>query len=239
MKHEMRDGMRIAVCDDEKEIVDSLCHILEKLGYVVDGFQSPKQFEKQEYDLYFLDIDMKEHNGIEVGYQLRKRDSNCIIIYLTNFEDYRAQAFGIHAFDYLTKPVDPLTIKRVMNDVGKVVKKEEPMLLWKTKDGLLQMKPNDIYYFEFYNRNVILHAKNGNYVLSQNMHLIAETMKPYYFVLPHKSFCINLYHVRLLKGYDITMVNDDIIPLSQKRSSDIRKELNSYLCTRISGNLYG
>lgn len=231
-------GMRIAVCDDEKKIVETLCQSLVQLGYAVDGYTNPMLLDGKEYDLYFLDIDMKEQNGIELGYHLRQKDPCCIIIYLTNFEDYRAQAFGVHAFDYLTKPVDVMAIKRVMEDAEKVVKKQEPLLSWKTKDGLLQMKPTDIYYFEFYNRNVILHAKDGNFALSQNMHTIAAMMKPYYFVLPHKSFCINLYHVRLLKGYNITMVNGDTIPLSQKRSSDIRKELNTFLCIKISGTLY-
>lgn len=226
--------LRIAVCDDEEAVVKQVKEILEELGYEVDGYHDPRDLKGTVYPVYFLDIGMKEMNGIEAGEMIRKQSRESSLIYLTNFDDYRAQAFGVHAFDYLKKPVQKSEIQKVMADIASIQQRIEARLSFKTKDGILQIQPMDIYYFEFLDRNVMLHTKDHTYQLAQNLHTIKDMMKPYQFSMPHKSFCINLHHIRLLKGYDITMINGDVIPLSQKRSVEFRKELNDFLCLSLS-----
>lgn len=227
--------MHIAVCDDEPHIVTEMKEILTALHYEVDGYDNPLQLLEKHYPVYFLDIGMDTMSGLEIGSYLRKENPTSILIYVTNFDDYRPQAFGLHAFDYLKKPIQKEDIIRVMKDVEVLLQRYEPALSFHTLDGVLQIKPNDILYFEFNNRYVQLHAKDVTYRLLTNLHTMASMMKSYPFAMPHKSFCINLAHVRLLKGYDITMTNGAIIPLSQKRSVNFRKELNDYLCQRITG----
>lgn len=227
--------MRIALCDDEQEVVKELYDILQPMGYEIACYEDPAQVITQEYDMYILDIGMEKMNGIEAGHVLRKKYPGCCIIYLTNFDDYRSQAFGVHAFDYLKKPVDPSAIVKVIQDVERYQKRVVPLCAFHTKEGILQLPVNEILYFEFYGRNVILHTIKDQYVMSQSLQKIYEHMKGYRFVMPHKSFCINLKHVKLVKGYDITMVNGDAIPLSQKRSSEFRKELNDFLYDQIRG----
>lgn len=230
--------MKIAICDDEEDILNEMGRMVSSFGYKVDCFTSPKALLDKEYAMYFLDIGIEEMNGIETGKQLRKKYPQACIIYVTNFDDYRAQAFGVHAFDYLKKPIKREDVKRVFDDARDYLKKnEQPSLSFKTKEGMLQIKAKDILYFEFYGRNVLLHSFDTCYKLVQSMHIIAQEMKVYNFEMSHKSFCINLEHVKLVKGYDITMINGITLPLSQKRSNVFRKELNHYLCKRVAGNI--
>ncbi len=58
-------------------------------------------------------------------------------------------------------------------------------------------------------------------------------METYGFAMPHKSFCVNLYQVKNIKGYDIFMMNGDTIPLSQKKSVEFRKKLHDFLVTIV------
>ena len=225
--------MKIALCDDEFAILEELSTLLKDMGHEVDCFHDPRQLLDKKYPLYFLDIGMEEMDGIETGNQLRKLYPSCCIVYLTNFDDYRAQAFGVHAFDYLKKPIQKTDIERVLQDVKKKVTQVEVLCSFHTKDGVLQLPVDDILYFEFLERNVILHTLKHEYIMSKSLHEIADAMKEYDFAMPHKSFCINLKHVKLLKGYDITMINGDLIPLSQKRSTGFRNELNDYLYRQI------
>lgn len=225
--------MKIALCDDEFAILEELSALLKDMGHEVDCFHDPRQLLDKKYPLYFLDIGMEEMNGIETGNRLRQTFPNCCIVYLTNFDDYRAQAFGVHAFDYLKKPIQKADIERVLQDVKRMATQEEVLCSFHTKDGVLQLPVDDILYFEFLGRNVILHTLKHEYIMNKSLHEIVEEMKVYDFVMPHKSFCINLKHVKLLKGYDITMINGDLIPLSQKRSTGFRNELNDYLYRQI------
>ena len=49
------------------------------------------------------------------------------------------------------------------------------------------------------------------------------------FAVPHKSFVVNLYAVRQIKGYEISLTNGQQIPLSQKKSAGFRRAMNEYL----------
>ena len=58
-------------------------------------------------------------------------------------------------------------------------------------------------------------------------------MEKYGFCMPHKSFVVNLYQVKSLKGYDITMMDGSVVPLSQKKSVEFREKLSSFLARQI------
>lgn len=89
--------LKIAVCDDEKNIVEKIkCDIFsypEKCE--IDGFYSGEELllSQKNYDIIFLDIDMKGMNGIEVAKRLREEDKNVKIIYVTSYTDYVNYAF--------------------------------------------------------------------------------------------------------------------------------------------------
>lgn len=225
--------MKVALCDDEVEVLQDVETIVKELGHEVDCYQDGNILLEKEYPIYILDIGMKQMDGITLGMNLRKKYPTCCIVYVTNFDDYRAQAFGVHAFDYLKKPVKKEDLRRVFDDVKKVLAKEQSKCSFHTKEGTLCLHVDDILYFEYAGRNVLLHTKTKTYVMKETMHTIADQMKPYHFIMPHKSFCIHLKNVKLVKGYDITMVNGDILPLSQKRSAVFRNALNDFLFQQL------
>ena len=68
-------------------------------------------------DAVFLDIDMQGMNGIETGKAIRSVDTDVKIVYLTAYRDYVAGAFGVHAFQYLLKPVNRQEIINVLEEI--------------------------------------------------------------------------------------------------------------------------
>ena len=51
--------------------------------------------------------------------------------------------------------------------------------------------------------------------------------------MPHKSFVVNLDQVRGIRGYDITLMDGSIVPLSQKKGKSFREELGLFLAGRM------
>ena len=102
--------MNIAVCDDDKNIRELI------------GSKVKKQYEKanivyftsgeevllwnETIDIIFLDIQMPGRNGMEIARQLRKKDENIIIIFVTAIEEYVYQAFDVAALHYIVKPIN-------------------------------------------------------------------------------------------------------------------------------------
>ena len=67
----------------------------------------PNVYEPGHSDLVFLDICMGDVNGIELARHLRAVDEKVLIVFLTTSSEYAFDAFPIHPFDYLMKPIDP------------------------------------------------------------------------------------------------------------------------------------
>ena len=49
----------------------------------------------------------------------------------------------------------------------------------------------------------------------------------------HKSFVVNLLHVKNVRNLDIFMDNGDQVPLSQKKQKEWKQELTNYLSGRL------
>lgn len=227
--------LNAAVCDDSAEVRINLEKCLKGHQAIdqVDVFESGEQLlaVRKHYDILFLDIDMKGINGIETGRRIRKWDKQAYIVYVTHLLDYQKYAMGVHAFGYLEKPVKYEAINSIINEVLEYRKDSENSLIleFKTEDGIKRLDVRNIYYFEYCERSVIMYTQNGNFRLRQKISELVACMKQYSFSQPHKSFCVNLFHVQSIKGYDIRLTGNAVVPLSQKKSAAFREELNVYL----------
>lgn len=236
--------INIAVCDDEPAI-------LEMMKQYLNGFSQKYELEFQittltdgdcffecaeQFDIIFLDIGIDNKNGIEIGSRIRETDKKVKIIYVTAFRDYMKDAFGIHAFDYLVKPVTEKKIYSVLLEVFSYDNlNEDRIVSFRTKTGVVSIKAEDILYFEYCNRNVLLYD-DKNHVLElpgEKISAIAERMKPYHFEVSHKSFVVNLYQIESIKNYTIFMKYGKVVPLSQMYSKRFRKKMHDYLNSRI------
>ena len=102
--------MRIAICDDEKNIRELIGNKVLKQYPEADivFFQSGEELllSDNHIDILFLDIQMSGRNGMETARELRKKDKNVILIFVTAVEEYVFQAFDVGAFNYIVKPID-------------------------------------------------------------------------------------------------------------------------------------
>ena len=235
-----KQKMKIAICDDEKKASEALLEILEECPEPIektDVYFSGEELLRstEQYDLLFLDIDMPGMDGIMTAKEIRKTDKQVEIIYITNYGGYAGYAFGVHAFGYLLKPVKEKEIKRQLKEALEYMQKEnqKPVVDLLTKEGRIRIPAEEIYYFEYTFRMLEVHTKEGVYYQQAKISECLEKMRPYGFAMPHKSFVVNLDQVRGIKGYEITMMDGSVLPLSQKKGKAFREELNLFLAGRL------
>ena len=82
-------------------------------------------------------------------------------------------------------------------------------------------------------------TSDKTYIIRGKISVINDEMKKFGFEMPHKSFVVNLYNVKSTKGYDIYMMDESIIPLSQKKSTEFRRALNIYLSNHVEKRIRG
>lgn len=230
---------RVAVCDDDQDVREEVSRLIRewKPEIQVECFESGESFAKTyaSYHAVFLDIDMKGMNGIETGKWIRKRDRETKIVYLTAYQDYVAGAFGVHAFQYLLKPVKKEDIRKVLEDIFSYmhVPEKRPVLDFQTVNGLLCVPAEEIYYFEYISRRVEIVTADGVYAMAEKIGRVAKRMKSYGFSMPHQSFVVNMLHVRNILTGRILLDNGMEIPLAQKRQKEWKQELITYLSEKM------
>ena len=101
--------IKIALVDDDKNILVSLKMILESEGYTIhtypDGIAALKGIKNNSVDIILLDIKMPRMNGMELFRKLREFN-NVPVIFLTSKDDELDEIFGFKmgADDYIRKP---------------------------------------------------------------------------------------------------------------------------------------
>lgn len=232
---------RVAVCDDDKCVTEELSSIIKgwKREIQVECFESGESLIENYYPYHaiFLDIDMNGMNGIETGRKIRERDKETKIVYLTAYRDYVSGAFGVHAFQYLLKPVKKAEICKVLEEIFSYlrVSEKKEVLDFQTVKGLLCLPVDEIYYFEYQSRKVEIVTSTGVYTMAEKIGNVAKRMERYGFSMPHQSFVVNMLHVRNVRTGRILLDNGMEIPLAQKKQKVWKQELMVYLSKRMEG----
>lgn len=104
---------RLLIADDEqiermvlhKTIAGQMSDLCE-IFVAENGREALAVYEEKQIQIAILDIEMPGINGIEAAEQIRAKDPDCCIIFLTAYDDfnYAKKAITIRALDYLLKP---------------------------------------------------------------------------------------------------------------------------------------
>jgi len=244
--------INIAICDDELYVTEQMQSIIIKYqnerseDIQCDIFHNGEclLMADKEYEIIFLDIYMSGMNGIETAKVIRTKDKTVEIIYLTSYIGLTKEALSVHAFEYLEKPIKKEEIFFQLDEViarllNKKVKEEHryqimEFIAGKTKIRLIL---DDIYYFERADRKIYVVTKEGTFNLYETIESIEKRLHQYEFVRSHQSFVVNINNIKDYVKDEIVMINNDTIPLAQKRASEFKKIMRVFLKKKLENKL--
>ena len=139
--------LRIAVCDDDSEITESIIRFLLPLEsklmdmYRIDEYNDGIELcydleHGKKYDLIFLDIMMPGKSGVEVGKLIREvlNDNVTQIVYVSSENSYAMELFQMRPMDFLIKPVTQEKMERIMRIAEKLSTAPEICILLRNRD---------------------------------------------------------------------------------------------------------
>lgn len=109
---ERGDRLRILVVEDNATLANGLAAVLKGSGYAVDmvgdGASAIAVLATERFDLVILDLNLPEHDGLEVLRVMRARqhDASVLILSARGAADERVKGLNLGADDYMTKPFD-------------------------------------------------------------------------------------------------------------------------------------
>lgn len=231
--------MRFTVCDDEEKFRVQARDMIDKLAgsldVIVDVYEDGRAlldaFDKNPYDVLFLDIEMPAMDGITLARKLRERSDNIYIVFLTGHVEYALEGYEVNALRYLTKPVQEDKLREVIRFVmDKNTSKRQVMIKEDGEEMLLNVA--DIIYLEAQNQYVMIYTTEGEHLIRYNISDFEEKLKNDGFFRCHRGYLISLAKVKKLVKSDVLMEGPDgdrSIPVSRSNVKPLKEALYSYV----------
>ena len=231
--------MRILICDDDELIVEQLQKYLKyffkqehlKCPDIAVFYNGESLLEdKGEKDILFLDVEMAGMNGIYVGNELKKANSNIIIFIVTSFMEYLDEAMRFHVFRYLSKPLDKQRFFRNMHYAIELYNSISYKIPVETKQGVFSMNASSIITIEAMGRKVIVHTTSRDYESIHPMQYWQEVLPKNSFFQTHRSYIVNFAHIKNFDHSLVHMENDKFNAyLTKRKYSSFKKAYFLYL----------
>jgi two-component system, LytTR family, response regulator len=240
--------LRTVIIDDEEHMRDSLSKLLQRhcpqvdvAGEANSVTSGLKVIQSTHPDLVLLDIQMGDGTGFDLLNSLPVIDFK--IIFITAFDQFALQAFRFSAVDYLLKPVNPEMLAEAVERAGTLIQEhynlqmqalqdnlkniehQDKKIILKTTENIYLLALKDIISCESDNNYTSIHTTNAETIL------VSKTLKEYDTLLTgcgfyrvHKSFLINLAHIRRFEKQDggyIILTNDLKIPVASRKRDEM------------------
>lgn len=230
--------MNIAICDSDKKICENISDLIraENFPAKIFIFMSKEEIlrSKENFSIYFLDI--KGVDGLEIAKILRRREKilqtlPSILIFVTGYDDFMADAFDVHAFHYLLKPIDRKKFSQVLTRAREEIEnfqtQAEKFLLIKIDGMNKKIFLRDIFFVESNNKKVIIHTAEENFEVSGKMETFEIALGENFFRC-HRFFIVNLAKISAYNSNTIFLDSGDKIFISQKKYAEFVKIFLNY-----------
>ena len=230
--------IHIAICDDEK-------HMSDHIRAMASEFFRKKNREIQlrtflsgeellnydgQIDILFLDIQMNGMDGLETARKLRAGKFRGVLIFITVLKEMVFQSFEVQAYDYLVKPVDEKQFGKTMERLYASMQNasEDSLLVQKGYEGRIIPK-DEIVFCEIIDRKIYLNLASGEVVDYYERIENLETKLGSHFFRCHRSYLINLKHLKGYKNGTACMDNGKEVPVSRLRSREFSGVVLQYM----------
>ena len=235
--------MKIAVCEDEKNIAEKLRSCIENFMnttgtvFSVDLFLCGTDYLKAgvDYDLLFLDFQLPDMSGMDIAKKLREDKRETTIIFVTAYADYVYESFEVDAVRYILKPVEEEKITKALKSFVSLHRNENSKINVPTARKENIVKLSEIVYIESDGKYSIVRSNNDGFFksikpISYYRDLIAELSDA--FFQTHRRFIVNMKYISKVNENVIVFVNGENAEISRRNISDFNKKYNDFLKNR-------
>lgn len=231
--------LRIAVCDDCIQTtgkIDLLVQKFAKQHYIdvevdvyFDGAKLEQAvFEGNCYDIIYLDIEMKEKDGLSAAREIRKVDKDVILIYVTSYESYMKEVFDVHPFQFLGKPIQEDKFEKYFLEAYEEILRCDYYFEYKYDRVTYKILVKDILYFKSEKRTIYVYLKNEKRKMYGKLSDIQKRLEKgkTTFLRIHQSLLVNYKYIDGLSYDRIYLKSGVSLPISEDR----RKEISEQYC---------
>lgn len=192
--------------------------------------------EKVRPQILFLDMEMKQMNGIETARKLRDKDRSMLIIYVTSYDKYTMDSFEVSPFRYLLKPVDYEKIEQVFSAAVDEILNNHASLFFKRNNEQIQINCEEVISIVSEKGRmlrVVTKEEQPQNLFYAKIKDIEKQLNPFIFVKVNQGTIINLNFVHIISGEDVHLTTGEIIPISRGRKKAVKEAYSLYVKRKV------
>ena len=230
--------MRIAVVEDDKATREKTVEYIRRfrqensLEISVEEFADGRELiggYTRRYDLIFLDIEMRELNGMAAAEKIRKVDEQVLLVFLTNMSGYAIRGYAVRAADYILKPLTyELFSVRMKEWTGRIARRKKNSVLIARGEETICLSTDQIYYLEIISHRLIYHTDHGNIEVWGKLKDAEEELAGKGFSMCNKCYLVNLQYVQKVTKNEVQVGQDSLI-ISRPRKKEFMQALARYI----------
>lgn len=230
--------MKIAICDDcsnDVSVINDILtfNILIKTNKIDQYTSSEKLLHSVKkgvkYDVVFLDVEMPNVNGLELGKAIKEMCPDTYIVYVTSYPQFAIDAYECEAFYYLLKPVDRDKINHVMKKIVKKYKEYNKSYTVRIKSLLINLRVKDIYYIECCKKHIIYHLKDHDYEAVGKISTVYDDLKNYGFYQIHQGYIVNMDKIKMFDKYNVILEDNRSVMISVRKKAEVMMAYSKYI----------
>lgn len=229
------ETFKCLIIDDEpgainilRRSLDVIYSNMEIVGAYTQWSKAMEAIRTTSFDILFLDINMQGRNGMELLKVVPGFEAE--VIFVTAYSEHAIAAFQVQAAGYLLKPVSEsqlvMTVDRAMEHIRnkRLADGRTAHLSLAVKNkigipmqqGIEYVDTNDIIYCESASAYTKVITQQGTILCSYNLGKFKTALDKNIFFQPHRSYVINLDHVRRYNTAGAVVMDNDVeIPIAR------------------------
>lgn len=240
--------IQVAICDDESLVAHQLESIIwdtcNSAGIKVDTevYNSGFALEKgiltgQKFDLIYLDIQMKNGDGISTARNIRKMDENVIIIFVSSYDKYMMELFRLDVFAFIKKPIEQDSFSKTFLEANRKICSKNFFYAFKYRNQEYKIPCKDILYYESRGRQITIYERGGEtYVFNGKLSDVEKNLEEgkIPFLRIHQSYLVNYLLIKSRTKSEVVLINGTKLKSSEDKQKKFSRDYGQLLRGEIN-----
>lgn len=237
----------IVCCDDDpvwiQRFTQDTGQILASIGipFTLAAFESGEDLlsalsgaSPPTVDLLFLDILLGEENGLDVARKLRARLPDLPIILVSTSSEFAVEGYSIHPLHYLVKPIPQKQLHEALLYALQKAAPAAPLVV-RGPEATQVVPLHQIVYIEVFDHQLKIHTSKSHILTTAgSLSQLQQELPADRFFRCHKSYLINLAHIKGIRRYQILLPDGRTIPVSKQNYPRVYQAAVQYTTSTAS-----
>lgn len=229
--------MNVLICDDEPAFCT---RCLEFVKDWFEGHEIPARYTVYSdpakvledpgvgnFQIALLDVEMDSISGIELGQQLKKKNREVVIIYISAYLEFALDGYRAEAFRYLLKRDFEASVSVCLEEAMEHLEEKKCLFTVKKGSNTRTFHYDDIYYFQSDLRKIMIYGSMRKQCLESfygKLPDLARELEAMGFLRIGRSELVNMKHITKIVNYTVFLENGVELSTTRTNYAEIQQK---------------